>query len=428
MILRLPTAAIAAICVVVFAGNALGDVVITRDGKIQPAKVKDDFDPTTVPSNFVLDKSGRANLELTYDSVKIAGQTLSAAEVAEVYSTQAYEDANFNDAEVKAQAGAFEDAAIAYAAAADALKGAAKQIALYKRVMALRQVGDLDSVLAAADDFIKAFPDGYYLWPVQELRARAFISRKDATSARAALAAVAEARQINARDRFAAAVTMIDFFNFKPASQPQQFEQAEKAYRELLRQIEGDTQGRLAPAQRLLCQTRIAQCLLFQNSEAKGAEAQRLLEGVIADPASMYDKTLRGDAFLALGNSIYTSVKAELQTNPTQDRLPKIMQSLDTAALHYLRVTQLYRDYADNALMYDATVNLARVWATQFTIGGEKDCLVGRRAAQHFVQAHNMLSVGEKRRLLVKEAKQFMDRVKEACDVPEDAPTDGDAK
>lgn len=426
MILRTLWTALAVLAPCGVTTDARADVIVTRDGQILPDKLKDAFDPETAPSNAVLEESGRDNLELSCDNVKIAGKTISAAEVRDAYSTTAYLDPNFNDAEVQGGTGAWDVVANQFAAAAESLKGTAKQIAMYRQVLALQLLGDSDRILAAADAFLAAFPTGYYVKPVQEARARALIHRGDAAGARAALDAVINLRQMNPRDRYAAAILKVDFFTFKPATKPEQFAAAEKLYRDLLRQIDGDPQARLAIVERLLCQTRIAQCHLMQNDPAKDAEAARLLEAVIADPASLYSKGLRADAYLSLGNAVYAGVRRELESQPAEPRLPKILETLDTAALHYLRVTLLYRDAVDSGALFDATVNLARVWATQFHVGKMKDCPTGKRAVQHFVQAHNMLQSGERRRLLGQEAKKFMDTVQEACAVPEEAASDGD--
>ena len=98
-----------------------------------------------------------------------------------------------------------------------------------------------------------------------------------------------------------------------------------------------------------------------------------------------------------------------LDKKPDASELPKIQEALTDAALDYLRVAEHYAASAGDDL-YPATVGLARVWATQFHLGGDKDCPMAWRASKYFYKAHRMLGRGEQQRLLTKEIKAFLEK------------------
>ena len=90
----------------------------------------------------------------------------------------------FRNGENQGQSGYWAEAADSFAEAAENLKGAAKQVAMYKRILCLAETRDLDATFNAAQQLLDAFPKTYYFAPVQIMRARILYARGDRKSAR----------------------------------------------------------------------------------------------------------------------------------------------------------------------------------------------------------------------------------------------------
>lgn len=423
MIHRYLWAATAAILLFTTASTARADVIQTCDGQWWPKKIREEMADAEAPSDSVLRESGRNNLELQYDTVKIGGVQISASNVCQIFSTTAFENAHFRQGDTHGQSRYWPEAADSFGEAAEALKGAAKQIAMYNRVTCLRYSGDVAKTFDAAQQLLDAFPKAYYFAKVQDLRARVMLIRKDAKGAKKALSAVIAAPGMNARDYFDAKVNNVYLLQFKSAGKDKKnYARARSAYEMIVKEIDTRTGARKeAGIQRLKALVGIGKCLVFEQDFKK---ARPYFDQVVTDKASAQDQQLLAQAYTGLGDVKYASVKKDLAGTEKLDKakLPEIQARLTDAGLDYLRVAKFYVESAGDEL-YPATIGAARVWATQFTLDGETDCELARRAGKFFFEAHSMLPRGETKRLLTSEAKRFFAKRDEACKAAASADT-----
>ena len=411
-------AAAAALICVCGTPTASADIVILRDGKVLPAKVADQVKPGEIPGNDALKASGRSNLDLAYDAVKLKGKTISPATVAEIYCTNSYtRNEYFNNAETNASSGYWSEAAENYRLASEDLKDADKQVALYKRMLCLVNLGDVDGTFAAAQELMSAFPKTYYFADVQNRRARIFLIKGKAADAKSALDAVVKAPGMNNRDYFEAKVTTVYLFDYKTARNDMaKYKAAEDKYRAILKEIQ-TRPGAASEAhiQKLKCMVGIAKCL---NVQGKYDEARRYLAQVIDDKGSLADRQLLAQAYNGMGDVVYKLTNNEINEASKSGRdisdatKKEWIEKLTDAALHYLRVAVFYTGDAGDELQ-GAKQNLAQVWKTQFELMGEEDVRLAKRAINMFVQAHRMMPRGEAKRALRREVMAFMNSVKE---------------
>lgn len=401
--------------------DAFADVVRTRDGQWWPKKIREVVGDAQVPSDAVLKESGSNNLDLAYDKVKIGGVMLDAANVTDIWSTAAYKNAHFNNGDLQGQSGYWIEAAASFEEAAEGLKGAAKQIAMWQRVQCLRYGGKATKTFDAAQQLLEAFPKSYYFAPVQDLRARVLYMRGKRKDAKAALDKVISTPGMNARDYFEAKLAVVYLFGFKIAGRDtKKYAAARQRYEQILSEI-GARSGatKQAAMQRLKALVGIGKCFVYEASYPK---ARTYFDQVIGDKSSLESKELLSQAYTGLGDVKYAGVKAELAAgNVEAAKLSAIQDRLTDAGLDYLRVAKHYVAEAGDEL-FPATVGVARVWATQFTLGGEKDCPLAMRATKFFYAADRMLKRGEQQRLLRTEVKAFLAKRNDACGVPGAAP------
>ncbi len=348
---------------------------------------------------------------LTYSRVKAGSKDVSAAKVRMIRFYASLGD-NFEMGMVHANSGAFREAAMSFESAAAELKGVRKQHALYMRMEAWRGDGkDLKRLLQAADELLAEFPDTYYFFPAQELRARLFLQQRKGAEAKAALEAVTSAAGMNVRDFFEAKLASIRFFEVpKAGGNAAKNAVIEKTYRDLVREIDGNTNKADANVQRMKAVVGVSQALIYQQ---KYAEAQKELEKVVNDN-SITDQALLAAAYRGLGDAIYVQAKiADKAAGSDQAKKQKVVVQLEDAMLHYMRVILVY---APDGPGYDellpSLTSCARVCANLFVMGGEKDEAMGRKAYGFFHQAYNMMGRGEAKRKLGAEAMQ----VKQALD------------
>ena len=411
MTTRLLGAAFAAALFIVASTPAHADIVVLRDGRVLPKKIADEMKPGDVPSFQTLRDSGKNNLTLTYGRCKIGSVEFSAGLIVDVFTTNAGANSDFNDAEMYGASGDFEAAAHKLNLAAQDLEGADRQVALYKRMQGLRALGNVKAMLAAADDLITADPQGYYVPEAHMLRARVFIARGKAKDALGALEAITKTTGMNARDYFEAELAKLDWFELRKAgTDAGKLTKLEKRYRDLARQAGG--KGKEAEIQNLKGLVGAGKCLVRMQ---KYAEAGKTFAQITGD-SSVEDKTLLGAAYHGLGDSVYGRAKMDLQQAAgDQGKIDAAKGLLTEAALHYLRVTEFYgSDWApDNVL--DCTMNLARVFANQWSLDGGKDCALGGRAYSYYVKAARAMPRGETRTQLVREALAFKKELDVAC-------------
>ena len=420
MIQRTFWAATAAFLLLCGATTARADVVKTRDGQWWPASIQEDMKGAKAPSDDVLKKAARTDADLQYDTVKIGGKSFSAGEVVEVYGSECFENEAYRNADVQAQTQAWEEAATNFALAAEELKGASKQISMWNRVLCLAQTNDASKTFDASQELLEAFPKTWYYARVQDMRARVLLNAGKQADAKAALEMVVAAPAMNARDYFEAKIAMTQFFSLAPAGKDEaKLDAARREFQMIVNEIRGRSgAAKEADIQMLKANVAMGRCFVYMGGFDG---ALPLLNKVVADPASLEDKALLAQAYTGLGDALYGKLNAELDKSEVKkDQLPRLNEQLTQAALHYLRVTKFYVESAGDDL-FPATVGLARVWATQFTINGETDCPMAKRATQYFVAAHKMLGRGEARRLLTREIKLFLAKRESACQVPEGA-------
>lgn len=409
MTTRLLGAALAVALSICLSAPAHADIIVLRDGSVLGTK---HLKKGEVPSLDMLRKSGKGNATLKYSVVKYKSKQVSAAQVFEVFTTEAAQNTDYNDGETYAASGDFEGAAHKFSLAAAELEGADKQLALYRRMLALRAGGgNVANMMKAADELIAAFPDGYYVPEAQDLRARILISKGKAKEAKAALEGIANASGMNARDKFGAQLTLLDWFDLRGAGRDaKKLQSTETKYRNLERQAK--TAGNDARLEALRARVGAGTCVVRRG---EFAAARKDFEFVTNDN-TVHDKTLLGRAYHGLGDSIYGQAKADLASaSGDKAKIEAAKELLETAALHYHRVTDFYGNEfaADNVI--DCTTNLARVYANQFSLGDGADCQKGWTAWRYYVQAANSMNRGETKNQLVKEAKAFRKDLEAAC-------------
>ncbi len=408
---RIFGAAFAAVLLIVLAAPAHADIVVLRDGKFHPKKVEG-FQAGDVPSLMQLQDSGKKNSELTFNTVKVGKQTVSAAMVVEIFTTLAAQNADFNDGETFAASGDFGSAAHKFGLAAQELEGSDQQLALYKRMLSLQALGgDLNPIMKSADELIAANPNGYYVPAAHMLRARIFASQGQNKLARGALDAITTATGMNARDFFEAELTKVDWFELRGAgNNATKLESVRKKYANIEMQAKGKGEDAKIPA--LKAVVGAARC---QVRMGKWSDARKAFERDTND-SEIKDKTLLGAAYHGLGDAVYGQAKADLAAAAgNQAKIDSAKAALTEAALHYLRVTEFYgMDFAaDNVL--DCTTNLARVFANQFALGNNSDCSLGSRAYQYYVRAAKAMSRGETKTQLIREALASKKDLDAAC-------------
>ncbi len=418
MIQRFFGAAIAAFLLLNATAAAHADIIRTRDGQWWPQKIQKDMEGADAPSDEVLKRSGRNNLDLAYDSVTLGGKKFSASDVTDIFATAAYESLSYKNGERQAQSGYWAEAAANFAEAAENLKGASKEIALYWRVWCLARTNNAAKTFDAAQELLDAFPKTYYFAKVQDMRARILINRRDRRGAEAELGKVVAAPGMNARDYFEAKLATIYLFKFKAAGKDKKKYAAARAeYERIVREINSRSAQKIAGIQLLKAQVGQGKCHVY---EGDFSEALPHFNTVINDETSLEDQGLLAQAYTGRGDVRYAAIKKELAGgNVKEDQLERVTGALTEAALDYVRVAKFYVESAGDDL-YPATVGAARVWATHFTLTGEKDCDLAKRAAKYFFAAHKLLPRGEARRLLTNEVKRFLAKRDEACKVSED--------
>jgi tetratricopeptide (TPR) repeat protein len=396
------------------AGLARADVVDQTDRKRLPAITTPWGD---VPSDQELNDTRRQELTIAYDTCEFGRQRIDSALVKEFWISETIRNQDFNAGERAAQRGYWPNAAESFAAAAEALQGAAKEVALYKRMLVLANNGEPQPTLAAADDLLAAFPKAYHYYAAQETRARVFASAGQMPKALQALDAVINAPGMNVRDRYAAKQFKIWLTRLVGASEPAQFAAAETALRELLQEIDRDPKRALAATPRLRTLTGLGQSL---RGQGKTDEARQIYQQLL----SAADQSTGGDilagVYYGLGDASFEQAASLRERGAAAD---KVREQLDLAALHYLRVMLLYSAAAGQSELYGATRGAARVFSALFTMGGEKDCDIARRAYEYYRQAVQMQDRGEERRTLVREGKALKDRLRVARVPPRRART-----
>ena len=362
---------------------------------------------------------GAKTQALGYDVVKVSGQEASAGLVDAVYISDCQNHREYQAGETAGGQGFFDDAAASFGRAAEELKGAARQLALYKRAVALAQLDDFDAVQSAIDGLAAEFPKTYFLADLLSRKARGLLAKGDASGAQAALDTVVNAPGMNKRDLYSTELVKIHLFKAGAAGKnKEKLAEAEAAFRGLLDRIEKDTGAREEVAgARLRASVGIGRMLVFQG---KLAAAKPFLEQVIDAPTAAGDPSMLAGAYTAFGHVLFAEASAMQAAGGNNPEARKTAaEQLEGAVLHYLRVTELYGDRADRSDLYDARVSAARVFAALFGLTNDVDCETGKNALRFYVEASSMLGGGVERSQVGREFQNLKGRVDKACAKPE---------
>ncbi|MGE0192369.1 MAG: hypothetical protein AB7T63_10050 [Planctomycetota bacterium] len=390
------------------ATTASADIVVTRDGKFLPDKIGEGLSPSEYPSDDALQRSGKGNVELRYDKVKVGRDSVNAGFVMDVYCTEASRDPVFSNAMNQARAGFFMEAAASFQEAAETLRDGDRQVAMWRRLECLRLAGDADKAKAAAGELIAAFPEGYYVPQAYILLARIGVAQGKAAEARDALGKVAALPNVNVRDLFEAAVSEIDWLVFPAARNAQGYAAAEKAYRDLVQKIKGKNAAAEAAIPLMKAQVGIGKSLVAQG---KGKDALPFFTDVVNNKESLTDKSLLASAYKGLGDIVYLDVQAK-KAGAGKDQVQALIDDLDTAALHYMRVCHFYKDEAGDSLQ-PAWQSGAQVLEWQFDLAGKRDAeslALLERSVNMYYQAHKMMPNGEAKRQLTSHIRELLER------------------
>jgi tetratricopeptide (TPR) repeat protein len=390
-----------------------GDIVDFRDGKREPDSkdILTKWGEVPTMEDFAASKGSAS---LAYDEVTVGRRKVDAATVLKVYVEDAYKNADFQSGQLYGQRGYWAEAADSFQAAAEQLKGTAKEVALHSRVLALAASNDLEATFRAADDLLNEFPKTLYFGPVQEIRARILASQGKMNEAVDALKRVTAASGMNARDYYNAEYLRVWLTRFVAASTPQEFGAAEKEFRALIQDLDRNRGRQYAAEPRLKMQISLAVCL---RNQGKGDEAKTQFNQVLAAADANTDKATLATLYNGLGDVAFEEAAALQSQKGDKTRIKEL---LEEAALHYLRVNLLYPGFAGQRELFGAAVGAARVFASLFQLTDDKDCDLARRSYEYYVRASQMQERGEAKRLLVNEGKALKKRLDVACGTPEE--------
>jgi len=394
--------------------TAEADILDTSDGIRLPKKDEIKTPWGEFPRDEELKESGKNNLDLNYEEFDIGKVRGPAGQVARIYITEAITgNVEFQAAETHAERGFWMEASQAFRAAAESLSGLAKEVALYKCMVATANTNDPESTLRAADALLAANPKGYYFGPAQETRARAFATLGRMNDATAALQLVLEAPRMNVRDYFSAAYLKAWLTTYIGARSKEQFATAEKAFKDLLTELDRRPQKELATVPRLRILMSLAASI---RNQGRSDEAKGMYQQILKAAGETTDASVLAGVYYGLGDVAFEEASALQSRAAGAPELKKqVRDMLDQAALHYLRVLLLYKDAADQREVYGATQGAARVFATIFTVSNEQDCEAASRAYDYYRQAVDMQPSGEMRRQLVREGRALKKRMDEVC-------------
>jgi tetratricopeptide (TPR) repeat protein len=255
-------------------------------------------------------------------------------------------------------------------------------------------------------------PKTYYFGPAQEMRARIYARNGKMKNALAALKAVTDAEGMNARDYFSAKYLSTWLSKTLGANSIEKWTAAEKAYRALLRELEGHPRNQLAQVPRFRVLMSLGEAL---RGTGKAAEARKVFDQILGEANDATDKGVLAGVYYGLGDSVFeeaTRLQAQSGSGASKDQIKAL---LNQAALHYLRVVYHYGEHAGQRELFGATQGAARVFRSLFTLSGEEDCVAGRRAYDFYRQATDMQQQGEERRILIGEGLALKERLDAKC-------------
>lgn len=411
----LGAAAISAL-VVLLAAPAIADVLDLTDGK-KGFRIPSSREIKTpwgeFPTDAELRASKRRNLDLKYDRFKLNNQDGPAAQVVGVYVTDALMNENYSNGEKYGVSGFWQEAAEAFRVAAEELSGAAKQEALYKRMLAVANSNNVNATVAAARELLASDPKTYYFGPTQELIARLAWRGGARKQALAALKSVEAAPGMNVRDLYNAKYLSTWLTKTVGADSMEKWSAAEGAYRALLTEIERHPRHQLAEIPRFKTLMSLGESL---RGQGKNDEAKTVFDQILNQANDGTSKEVLAGVYYGLGDVAFqTAIDAQKRGMTSPAARKAVQAHFDEAAMHYLRVVLLYGDHAGQRELFGATQGVARSFASIFTITGAKDCALARRAYEFYRRAVGMQERGEARRILVAEGKALQLKLEAAC-------------
>lgn len=399
--------------------TATADIVDLSNGIRLPKHRDIDSPWGKFPTDAELTASGKNNLKLSYDTFEIGKTKGPAGQIATLYITLAIKNVEYTSGEQNGARGYWAESAEAFLLASEKLSGLAKQVALYKRMLAIANTGNAPATLQAADALLASDPKTYYFGPAQEKRARAFAELGRMGDAVAALKKVTDAPGMNVRDYFSAAYLRVFLTRFLPAKTKEAYEKAEKAFQALLTDLDRRPQKELASIPRLQILMSLGACV---RALGRGEEAKALYEKILKAATDTTDKNVLAGVYYGLGDVAFEEANAlQARAKTAPELKQQVLDMLDQSALHYLRVLLLYKEFADRREVFGATQGAARVFTTLFTITGEKNCETASRAYDFYRQAVDLQPRGEARRLLVREGLALKKRMDAACKEKEES-------
>ena len=409
-------AAVAAALILAIAAPASADILDLTDGK-KPFRLPKSSEIQTpwgeFPTDAELRASGHRNLDLQYDRFEIKGQKGSAAQVVSVYVTDALMNENFSNGEKYGVSGYWQEAAAAFLAAAGDLTGAARQEALYKRLLAVANTKDVNATVAAAKELLASDEKTYYFGPAQEMIARLAWQAGQRGPALAALKAVIDAPGMNVRDLYNAKYLTTWLTKSVGADSAEKWAAAEKAYRDLLTEIDRHPERVVAEIPRFKTLMSLGESL---RGQGKNDEAKKHFDQILEEANEGTSKEVLAGVYYGLGDVAFqAAIEAQKRGTVTPAKKEEVKAMFDAAALHYLRVVLLYGNFASQRDLFGATQGVARAFASIFTITGETDCDLGRRAYEFYRRAVDMQDRGEAKRILIAEGTALKEKLDAAC-------------
>jgi hypothetical protein len=363
-----------------FAAATCGaDMLLGKDGWVGQAKDAPVVSGDDEPPDEVLANSAATKIDATYETVKVGGSTIPAGQVKKIISDESVTNEDFRKANADVQAHLYKEAGEAFSAVAEKMAGMGKQDALWSAVLAYQYAGLPDETNAAIDALLAAFPKSYYYAQAYTIRARVFLAKGDLEGAKKAFSAIAAEKGMNPRDAYRAEYMRI----FLTEEAQRQVEAARGNYQKLIDTISrGDSVVGATASQ--LATVGLANTLLMGK---KPAEAAALYNRA----TESRDPDVLAATYTGLGDIAFGEAKALRDDK----KLAEAKAKLEEAALHYLRVTILYRPDAEEiGPILRALDNQANVFKVLFEMSGQKDLEALDKACNSYYQLYQALDDG----------------------------------
>ncbi len=425
---RILGVAAATALIILLAAPAFADILDLTDGKkaFRLPRSRDIQTPWgEFPTDPELRASGRRNLDLQYDRFKLKNDSGSAAQVVSVYVTDALMNEHFSNGEKYGVSGYFQEAAEAFRLAAEQLSGAAKQEALWKRLLAISNLNNTNATIAAANELLASDEKTYYFGPTQEMIARLAWQSGAKNKALAALKAVEDAPGMNVRDLYNAKYLRMWLTKTVGADSVEKWAAAEKVYRDLLTEIDRHPERAVAEIPRFKTLMSLGTSL---RGQGKNDEAKKYFDQILSEANEGTSKEVLAGVYYGLGDVAFQSaLDAQKKGMASPTAREAVKAEFDKAAMHYLRVALLYKEFAGRRELFGAMQGVARSFASIFRITGEKDCALARRSYEFYRRAVDMQERGEAKRILVAEGTALKEKLDAACAAEEAAAAESES-